>query len=87
MAASTPTFNPGVGPDSSVFDLSLQSDGKILLAGPFTSVAGVARNGLARLNSDGSLDTTFVPALSGWESVNVVCAQADGKVLFGGKVH
>ena len=78
------TFNPGVGPDSSVFDLSLQTDGKVLLAGPFTSVAGVARNGLARLNSDGSLDTTFVPALAGWESVNVVCAQADGKVLFGG---
>lgn len=36
-----------------------QPDGKILVYGLFTRIDGQAAAGLARLNSDGSLDTTF----------------------------
>ena len=41
--------------------IAVQPDGKILLAGKFGAVKGYARTSLARLNPDGSLDTTFNP--------------------------
>ena len=54
-------FNPGSGTNSPVTALAIQPDGKILIGGLFTSVNGVARNHIARLNANGSLDTTFDP--------------------------
>jgi uncharacterized delta-60 repeat protein len=39
--------------------LKVQSDGKILVYGLFDQIDGQVAAGLARLNSDGSLDTTF----------------------------
>ena len=41
--------------------LAMQADGKIIVGGGFTSVAvgDTVRNGVARLNADGSKDTTF----------------------------
>ena len=39
--------------------LKVQPDGKILVYGLFTQINGQASSGLARLNDDGSLDTTF----------------------------
>lgn len=43
----------------SVYDIEIQSDGKILLAGNFFKYNGVSVYHLIRLNSNGSLDTTF----------------------------
>jgi len=37
----------------------LQADGKVLIGGEFTSYNGTTANHIARLNTDGSLDTTF----------------------------
>ena len=67
---------------------ALQRDGKILIGGRFNQVNGVARTGIARLNSDGSLDRTFDPG-SGLGplpdlSVNSLVLQPDGKILLGG---
>ena len=59
-----------------------QPDGKILLGGSFTSVLGVARNRMARLNPDGTLDTVFNPNAN--DSVYSIAVQADGKILAGG---
>jgi hypothetical protein len=39
----------------------VQPDGKILIGGTFNTVLGVARNRIARLNPDGTLDTAFNP--------------------------
>jgi uncharacterized delta-60 repeat protein len=68
----------------SVDAIAVQSDGKLLIGGQFNAVNGVARNNLARLNADGSLDLTF-PGLgsSGWVPYSIV-VQSDGKVLVGG---
>ncbi len=79
------TFVPGSGPNGPVEALALQADGKILMAGIFYSVNGVSRRGIARLNADGSLDTTFAPA-GGPDSyyVYAVGVQADGKIVIGG---
>ncbi|HEX8250727.1 MAG TPA: FG-GAP-like repeat-containing protein, partial [Pyrinomonadaceae bacterium] len=80
------TFNPlggvGGGPDAIVLDLDLQADGKLIIAGQFATVNGTIRFGIARLNSDGSLDTTFNANSS--SQVNAVKIQADGKILVGG---
>lgn len=56
-----PTFDPGAGPNGAINFLALQSDGKVVLVGPFTTVEGTTRRGIARLNSDGALDLSFDP--------------------------
>lgn len=58
------SFAPwGKGFNEVVFALAETSDEKLLAAGRFTSYNGMPRNGLARLHLDGTLDTSFVPAL------------------------
>ncbi len=51
----------GSGADATVRAVAVQQDGKVVIGGEFTHVDGVTRNYLARLNADGSLDTTFNP--------------------------
>ena len=60
----------------------MQPDGKILIGGSFTTVLGVARNNIARLNTDGTLDTAFDPNAN--TDVYSIAVQADGKILAGG---
>ncbi|MCI0748499.1 MAG: hypothetical protein L0Y58_24085 [Verrucomicrobia subdivision 3 bacterium] len=88
---------PGVGPFSGatvVYSVAVQSDGKVVLGGHFSTVNGVNRNGIARLNADGTLDSGFQNGLSGstdgeldpyyGPAVYSVAVQSDGKVLIGG---
>ncbi len=60
----------------------MQADGKILIGGFFSTVLGVTRNNIARLNTDGTLDTDFNPNANGY--VLAIAVQADGKILVGG---
>lgn len=59
-----------------------QPDGKLIVAGQFTSINGVARRNIARLNVDGSVDAGFNPSPNNF--VRGVLVQADGKVVFFG---
>jgi uncharacterized delta-60 repeat protein len=75
---------------ASVAAIAVQPDGKLLIGGTFTSVLGVVRNRIARLNTDGTLDTAFDPNASGnffpfAPSIATIAVQADGKILVGGK--
>ncbi|MCS6823177.1 MAG: T9SS type A sorting domain-containing protein [Cytophagaceae bacterium] len=79
-----PTFTPGTGANGEVHSISLQSDGKILIGGHFTSYNGTARNYIARLNANGSLDPTFTPGTGANGEVRSISLQSDGKVLIGG---
>ena len=74
-----------VGPNAEVRTVLLQSDGKLVIGGDFTSVNGVNINRIARLNSDGSLDTTFDPQAGASAVVRVVVADgpADGTSKIG----
>jgi uncharacterized delta-60 repeat protein len=74
--------NLGTGPSGLVDSLALQPDGKILLAGGFTSISGQVHPYLGRVNSDGSLDTSFNASASG--TVNCLGLQPDGAILVGG---
>ncbi len=71
-----------------VIALALQADGKVVLGGQFTQVFGVGstaiaeRHGIARFNSDGSVDAIFDPSTNG--QVVTVAVQTDQKILLGG---
>jgi uncharacterized delta-60 repeat protein len=78
------SFNPPGGADALVASVAVQSNGKIVLGGFFTTVNGVSRNYIARLNSDGTLDTGFDPGSGASDAVYAVRLQEDGKVLVGG---
>jgi len=79
-------FVVGLGADKTVYAVARQCDGRILVAGEFSTFNNVSRKLIARLHSDGSLDSSFDPG----PNVNVVGAinglgwQADGKLVVGG---
>jgi uncharacterized delta-60 repeat protein len=60
----------------------VQPDGKTLIGGPFIRVLGAVRNYIARLNMDGTLDTTFDPKAD--NVVRSIVVQANGKILVAG---
>ncbi len=76
------------GPDNKIEAIAVQADGKIVIGGIFTQlepnplVAPVLRSRIARLNTNGSVDTAFYPTAGG--EVRAVGIQPDGKILFGG---
>ena len=78
------SFNPGTGANGNVSSLALQPDGKILVGGSFASINGANRNGIARLNADGSVDGSFNSGTGVNGTVHSVALQRDGKVLIGG---
>jgi uncharacterized delta-60 repeat protein len=78
------SFNPGSGANLTIQTISLQPDGKILVGGDFTNFNGIARNRLARLNPDGSVDTSFNPGTGANNSVRAFAVLSNGKILVGG---
>jgi uncharacterized delta-60 repeat protein len=76
------TFDAGSGFDVDPIVLTMQSDGKILAGGIFTTFNGVPKTGLVRLNADGSLDSTFIGTFDG--SIQAVLPLSTGKILIGG---
>lgn len=74
------------GPDGAVYAAVLQPDGRVIIAGGFHSVNGVEREGLARLNRDGSLDRAFVDGMDGAVQgvPRCVALQPDGRIVVGG---
>ena len=81
---STNTFNPGTGPDNTVYAVAVQADGKILIGGEFTQVNTTNRSHLARLNADGTVDTNFLSGTGADAAVRSIALQADGKIIIGG---
>jgi uncharacterized delta-60 repeat protein len=77
------SFTSG-GATGTVYAVAVQADGRIVVGGDFTRVNGVARNRIARLKVDGSLDTTFDPGTGASHPVYAVAIQPDGKAVIGG---
>ena len=68
--------------------LAIQSDGKILAVGigrNYTSGFPVNRNGITKLNTDGTIDTNFSPGgIPNGKIVTSVALQPDGKIILVG---
>ena len=81
------TFDPGLGADDNVLAIETHPEGQITIGtigGAFTNVGGLLRPGIARLNSDGSLDTNFVSRFGPGSTVAAIDFQSDGQAIVGG---
>ena len=81
------TFDPGEGSDYGIAigGLTLQSDGKLIIVGSFEKFNGISRvAGIARLNSNGSLDMGFDP---GRTISNDGQDDGNGNATYPGRVH
>lgn len=78
------TFNSGSGVDMPIESVAIQSDGKLLLGGQFTTFRGVSRKGIARVNTDGSIDSSFYPGVGPDTFVKRVMVLPDGKLIAAG---
>lgn len=76
--------NSNFGNNSVIYDIALQSDGKIIAGGYFFKFNDIDQKGLIRLNSDGTKDDTFNIGAGFWGTVYKVLIQTDGKILVRG---
>ena len=80
------SFDPNA--DADVSCIALQPDGKIVIGGSFGAIqpngalVSTVRNRIARLNADGTVDTSFDPNAN--NEVGSIALQPDGKILIGG---
>jgi uncharacterized delta-60 repeat protein len=91
ITGATPTFATELGTDNSVRAIAVQPDGKIIIGGDFTTYNGSniynissQANFILRLNSDGDIDSTFLPSSAANGRVNTIVLQPDNKILIGG---
>ena len=79
------SFNfEGAGFDDHAFVLKLLSDGSFLVGGSFGSYNGSSVSRLAKLNSDGSLDTAFSGNVALNNHVLAIHVLSSGKIYVGG---
>jgi hypothetical protein len=80
----------GVNNNATVLDIVVQADGRIVIGGNFSTYNNVARNALARLNPNGTLDPSFDPGTGpatssgGSGQVLALALQPDGKIITAG---
>ncbi|MCC9061865.1 DUF7619 domain-containing protein [Flavobacterium piscisymbiosum] len=84
-----PVGSSGPTEATSCLDGVIQPDGKMILVGDFHTYNDVLADGLVRLNSDYTLDTSFNIGKSftfsdGDAAIRSVALQPDGKILVGG---
>jgi uncharacterized delta-60 repeat protein len=80
------SFNfPGATINGWINKVEVLNNGKIIIAGIFDQIGSIPIEAIARLNSDGSLDTSFnlnLPPVSGIRAISI---QPDGKILIAGQ--
>jgi len=79
-----PTFEPGAGTDNPIFSQVRQADGKVIVVGNFSTFRGVSRKSIARVSTNGLLDTAFDPGTGANGAIWSAAIQRDGKILIGG---
>jgi uncharacterized delta-60 repeat protein len=82
-------FNPGaLGPPDFwvpyVASIAVQRDGKIVVGGSFTNLAGQPRMNIGRIDSSGSIDASFKPV--GWGDVSCLAVRPDGRIVVAGSL-
>jgi hypothetical protein len=77
-------FEPGTGPDGSVSHIVVQPNGRILVAGGFTTFDGIPRNGIVRLKSNGAVDLDFDPGSGADGRIEALVVESSGDIIVGG---
>ncbi len=80
------TFQPGLAPGSQVYAVALQADSRILIGGWFSSIGGVSKRRIARLNANGTLDTSFTANAGPDDWINAIMVQPDGRIIVAGSI-
>lgn len=87
------SFTVGSTTNGAFHSLALQSDGKVLLGGSFTSYNGQNKAYYLRLNTDGSVDNGFTTLplifVSSHPNIDIrsIAVQPDKKILIGGNFY
>lgn len=81
------SFQVGTGTDEAVNAILVQKDGHLFVGGEFNVIHGQSNAWLARLKSDGAVDTSFNPPGQTDGAVWCMVQQSDGKILVGGAFH
>jgi uncharacterized delta-60 repeat protein len=77
-------YNPGLALYGKVHVSAVQPNGKVLIAGQFSAVGTLTRNGFARVNADGTPDASFNPGTAFSSTPYSLLVQPDGKILAAG---
>ena len=78
------SYNPGTGFNSSVYGIDIRPDDKIVAVGAFTLFNGVVRERMARLKTNGSLDSSFLPGFGFDNTVYSLALMNNGNIVAGG---
>ena len=82
------SFSAGDGFDDYPLSIAIQTDGKIIVGGFFTSYNGVTNNKIIRLNPDGSMDSGFDTGIGfdtgSPDAVYSISLQPNGKIIASG---
>jgi uncharacterized delta-60 repeat protein len=82
------SFNIGTGFNNTVEIVMVDTNNKVLVGGEFTQFNGNNKGGLVRLNSDGSLDTTFSGLTTGFSGATPIPFRLVNEILeYGGKYY
>lgn len=81
------SFNAGYIGGSVIRKVALDPDGRVVVAGDFTSVDGYSRPNIARLGLNGTLDTGFSPPPGIGPTFYAMHIQPDGKCILGGSLN
>lgn len=76
-------------PNATINSMITQSNGYVIIYGSFTTLNGVSRSYIVRVNQSGAVDPTFNVALTGGgagvtAATNSLCQLSDGSILIGG---
>ncbi|MFV8335027.1 T9SS sorting signal type C domain-containing protein [Flavobacterium sp. RSP29] len=79
------TFDTSIAASSGiVYGLALQTNGSVIIVGSFTKYNGIIANRVARILSNGNLDTGFIKGSAASGLVEEVQIQPNGKILLAG---
>lgn len=78
------TFEAEPGPNGPIWDLELDAEGEVIMAGDFNALQGTLLNRIARLEPQGDLDAAFSLPLGFNAAVLDAVRQPDGKIVVGG---
>ncbi len=77
-------FNVGLGCNNSVLALALDDQLRIMVGGAFSQASGVTRNGITRLNPDGTVDPSINFGFGANGYVDTILLQTNDEIDVGG---